>query len=101
VEVLCGTHNAGLDQLTESYKLNYLVSIMIDISMVGVILGSSVFAALLTQGLSTVRDWWGKRKRSQLSGLHLALELEAYGRLCSHNLSEQENYESSDGHAGS
>ena len=48
-----------------------------------------------------MRDWRGKRNRSQLSGLHLALDLEAYGRLCSHNLSERENYESSDGHAGS
>lgn len=74
---------------------------MPDGSTIGLVLGSSVFAAGLTQGLAIFREWRAASVSADYSGLYLAMALEAYGRQCSDAISESEIYQYSEGSAGS
>jgi hypothetical protein len=65
-----------------------------------VIAGSSVVAALVTQGTNILRDWRKAGKDGKFSALYLAIALEDYADKCSALISDSQNYESSGGHAG-
>ena len=69
--------------------------------IVALVAGSSVLAALVTQGVGIARDWWKANKDGSYDALYLALALESYAGTCASALSESETYESSEGHAGS
>lgn len=61
---------------------------------------SSVFAALLTQGLAWLREWHGETKQAKFAALYIALALEAYARTCATDIGESETYEASGEAAG-
>jgi hypothetical protein len=73
---------------------------MADSSTLGLVIGSSVIAAIFTQGIGWARDWFKENKTSSYSALYLAMAFEAYGRACSRQISDSETYEASDGQAG-
>lgn len=66
-----------------------------------IVAGSSVVAALVTQGTTVVRDWWKSERDGKFSALYLAIALEDYADKCSSLISDSQNYQNSDGHAGS
>lgn len=70
-------------------------------STIGLVAGSSVLAAVLTQGSSAVRDWLKRRRDASFSALFVALNLEAFARACSAAISESHTFEASEGSAGS
>ena len=72
-----------------------------DVSTIGLVAGSSVLAAALTQGSSVFRDWLKRRRDASFSALYVALNLEAFARACSSALSDSHVYEASEGSAGS
>jgi hypothetical protein len=67
------------------------------ITLVG---GSSVIAALITQGVSWVREWLGETKEGKFTALYIAIALEEYARTTATILMESEQHDNSDGHAG-
>ena len=73
---------------------------MADVSTFGLMLGSSVIAAALTQGITAIKDRFSKRETANFSALYLAMSFEGYGRECSNVLSESEMSLASDGNAG-
>jgi hypothetical protein len=70
------------------------------ISPVTLVLSSSVCAALMTQGLVTLRECIKNRMDSGFSKLYLALALEAYASQCLSEISDSESYIQTNGHAG-
>lgn len=70
-------------------------------SVIALAAGSSVLAALLTQGLSSLRDWKKRKEDSGFALLYLALALESYANTCSDVISESELWDDSSEHAGS
>lgn len=73
---------------------------MPDSSTIGLVAGSSVLSAALTQRSSVVRDWLKRRRDAAFSALYAALTLEAYARQCSDYVSDSETYDASDHSAG-
>lgn len=74
--------------------------LMPDSSTIGLVAGSSVLAAALTQGSSVVRDWLKRRRDAAFSALYAALTLEEYARQCSGYVSDSETYDASHHAAG-
>ncbi len=70
------------------------------IELLTVVAGSSVVAALVTQGVSIVRDWRKEKRDGKFSALYLAIALEAYAEECATLIMDSENYRNSGGHAG-
>jgi hypothetical protein len=69
--------------------------------IIALVAGSSVLAALVTQGAGLVRDWYHRRTDGAYAALYLAIALESYANECSTCIGESEDHESSDGNAGS
>lgn len=69
--------------------------------IVALVAGSSVLAAIVTQILNELRDGWKKKQDGGFSALYLALALESYAAECASLIGDSENFEVSDGHAGS
>lgn len=69
--------------------------------LITLVAGSSVLAALVSQGLTAFIDSRKTNKDGSFAALYLAVALESYASDCLSVLSDSENYESSDGHAGS
>jgi hypothetical protein len=70
-------------------------------SIVTLVAGSSVLAAIVNQSIGALRDMWKSKREAAFSALYVALALEEYANVCSTLISESETYDSSDGHAGS
>ena len=68
--------------------------------LVALVAGSSVLAAVVTQGASWIRDWVKQIKDGSYAALYLAIALESYASECASCIGESENYDSSGGHAG-
>lgn len=67
------------------------------ITLVG---GSSVFAAIVTQGVGWLRDWWKAKVNREFATVYLVAALERYANEASNAISDSENYDSSDGEIG-
>lgn len=61
---------------------------------------SGVLAALFTQGIGWLREWWGETKEGKFAALYLAIALEAYADACSTLIYDSHNWDSSSGNAG-
>lgn len=70
------------------------------VNIVALVAGSSVLAALVTQGLSAWRDRRRVNKDAAFSGLYMALAFESYANECASLIGDSENYDSSHGAAG-
>lgn len=70
------------------------------VNVIALVAGSSVLAALVTQGLSAWRDRRGTNKDAAFSALYMAIAFEAYANECASLIGDSENHESSDGAAG-
>ncbi len=68
--------------------------------LITLVAGSSVLAALVSQGVAAFRDSRKANKDGSFAALYLAVALESYGSDCSSVISDSENYDSSGGHAG-
>jgi hypothetical protein len=73
---------------------------MPEASTIGLIAGSSVVAATLTQSITVVRDWFKRKRDAGYSALYAALALEDYARECSIYVSDSELWSASEGFAG-
>ncbi|WP_436063723.1 MULTISPECIES: hypothetical protein [unclassified Phenylobacterium] len=59
-----------------------------------------MLAAIFTQGLGWLRDFWRERRDGKFAALYIATALEAYARTCATLVSESETYDRSDQNAG-
>lgn len=62
--------------------------------------GSSVLAAILTQGVAWIREWLGENREGKFAALYIAIALETYAEECSTVIYDTRNYVSSDGNVG-
>lgn len=69
--------------------------------LITLVAGSSVLAALVSQGVAAFRESRKTNKDGSFAALYLAVALESYASNCASVLSDSENYQSSGGHAGS
>jgi hypothetical protein len=69
--------------------------------IVALVAGSSVLAAFINQGITIAKDWWTVRRDASFSALYIAIALESYASDCAADVSDSENHEYSNGHAGS
>lgn len=70
------------------------------VSIVTLVAGSSVLAAVVTQGLGELRERLRFSRDGAFAALYLAVALESYADACSNLITDSENYSASDGHAG-
>lgn len=69
-------------------------------SIIVLVAGSSVLAAIVTQTISAIREYRQRNREAAFSALYVAIALEDYAGQCSSLISDSENYESSGGYAG-
>lgn len=81
-------------RITWRYDLNWFQTSSL-------VAGSSVLAALVTQGIGWIRDRQKVQTDAALSALYLAIALESYANTCSKLISESELFDSSDEMFGS
>ena len=70
------------------------------IEIVTLVAGSSVLAAVVTQGVSWLRDHMKSRSNREFAKVYLVAALEGYAAEASNAISDSENYETSDGQIG-
>jgi hypothetical protein len=70
------------------------------VNIVALVAGSSVLAAVVTQGLSALRDRRKTNKDAAFSALYMAIAFESYANECASLIGDSENYDSSHGAAG-
>jgi len=78
------------------------LSVLFDstVNIVALVAGSSVLAAVVTQGLSAWRDSRRTNKDAAFSALYMAIAFEAYANECASLIGDSENHDSSRGAAG-
>lgn len=69
-------------------------------SIIALVAGSSVLAAIVTQCVTWIRDWRKNKIDGSFAALYLAIALEAYASQCASALGESETYDASEGHGG-
>lgn len=70
------------------------------IEIVTLVAGSSVLAAVVTQGVSWLRDHMKSKSNREFATVYLVAALEGYAAEASNAISDSENYETSDGQIG-
>ncbi|MGB3469760.1 MAG: hypothetical protein WBA51_02935 [Erythrobacter sp.] len=70
------------------------------LQIASLVAGSSVLAAVVTQGVSWFRDHLKSKGNSDFAKVYLIAALEGYAAEASNSISDSENYEASDGATG-
>lgn len=70
------------------------------IELVTLVAGSSVLAAVVTQGVSWLRDHMKSKSNREFAKVYLVAALEGYAAEASNAISDSENYETSNGQIG-